>query len=104
MGPEDEFPFSSPHLSDSQFLMKAMVLCAGLGTRLGDLTRDVPKAMLLLEGQPMLAFILANLKRHGFDDIVINLHFKPELIRERFADGAAHGVRITYSHEPQLLG
>lgn len=84
--------------------MKAMVLCAGLGTRLGDLTREIPKAMLPLGSQPLLACILANLKRHGFDDLVINLHFQPELIRGHFGAGAAHGVRIMYSHEPQLLG
>lgn len=84
--------------------MKAMVLCAGMGTRLGDLTREIPKPMLLLERQPMLAFILGNLKRHGFDEIVINLHFKPEIIRDHFSDGTAGGIKITYSHEPQLLG
>lgn len=84
--------------------MKAMVLCAGLGTRLGDLTKEIPKPMLPLHGRPMLAYILGNLKQHGFDDLVINLHFQPEMIRSHFGDGTAHGVRITYSHEPQLLG
>jgi len=84
--------------------MKAMVLCAGLGTRLGDLTREIPKPMLFLKGRPMLAYVLANLKRHGFDEIAINLHFKPEIIRNHFGDGTTGGIRITYSHEPQLLG
>jgi len=84
--------------------MKAMVLCAGLGTRLGDLTREIPKPMLLLGGRPMLGFILGNLKRHGFDEIIINLHFKSELIRDHFGDGTTGGISITYSHESQLLG
>ncbi len=84
--------------------MKAMVLCAGYGTRLGELTKEIPKPMLLLDGQPMLAYILANLKRHGFDHIAINLHFKPELIQNHFGDGARLGVKVTYSHEPTLLG
>jgi NDP-sugar pyrophosphorylase family protein len=84
--------------------MKAMVLCAGYGTRLGDLTRESPKPMLPLNGRPMLAYILAHLKRHGFDQIAINLHFKPEIIRDYFGDGARAGLQITYSHEPQLLG
>ena len=57
--------------------MKAMVLCAGFGTRLGGITKEIPKPMLQLQGRPMLAYILANLREHGFDQIAINLHFKP---------------------------
>jgi mannose-1-phosphate guanylyltransferase/phosphomannomutase len=84
--------------------MKAMVLCAGLGTRLGELTREIPKPMLAIQGQPLLAYLLGNLRQHGFDQIVINLHFKPELIRDQFGDGAAHQLQLTYSPEPKLLG
>lgn len=84
--------------------MKAMILCAGFGTRLGDLTRETPKPMLPLRGQPMLAYILANLKLHGFDEIAINLHFHAELIQNHFGDGRQFGVRLTYSPEPELLG
>ncbi len=90
--------------------MKAMVLCAGYGTRLGDLTRTIPKPMLPLggapgtPGQPMLEYILCHLKRHGFDQVAVNLHFMPEVIQDHFADGSRWGLRLTYSHEPQLLG
>ncbi|HEX5220219.1 MAG TPA: NDP-sugar synthase [Verrucomicrobiae bacterium] len=84
--------------------MKAMVLCAGYGTRLGDLTREIPKPMLPLNGQPMLLYILANLKRHGFSQIIINLHFKSEMIEAFFGNGSNLGLEITYSHEPALLG
>ena len=84
--------------------MKAMVLCAGYGTRLGDLTREVPKPMLDVAGQPILAYILANLKRHGFTDVAINLHFKPEMIRDYFGDGGKFGLKLTYSYESNLLG
>lgn len=84
--------------------MKAMVLCAGYGTRLGELTREIPKPMLPLDGQPMLAYLIAHLKRHSFDQIAINLHFKPELIQNHFGDGARLGVKLTYSHEATLLG
>ena len=84
--------------------MKAMVLCAGYGTRLGDLTREIPKPMLPLGDRPMLEHILCHLKRHGFDQVAVNLHFMPEVIRDHFADGARWGLRLTYSHEPQLLG
>jgi NDP-sugar pyrophosphorylase family protein len=84
--------------------MKAMVLCAGFGTRLGDLTREIPKPMLSLQGGPMLEFILANLQRHGFDEIGMNLHFMPETIRDYFHDGSRFGLQIEYSYESQLLG
>jgi mannose-1-phosphate guanylyltransferase/phosphomannomutase len=52
----------------------------------------------------MLAYLLAHLKRHGFDQIAINLHFKPELIKNHFGDGSRLGVKLTYSHETNLLG
>lgn len=84
--------------------MKAMVLCAGFGTRLGGITREIPKPMLPLQGRPMLAYILANLREHGFNRIAINLHFKPEVIRDHFADGAGEKVELAYSHETELLG
>ena len=84
--------------------MKAMVLCAGYGTRLGDLTREVPKPMLTLGDRPLLEHILHQLKRHGFDQVAVNLHFMPEAIRDYFGDGARWGMELTYSHEPQLLG
>ena len=84
--------------------MKAMVLCAGYGTRLGDLTREVPKPMLPLGDRPMLEYILCHLQRHGFDEVAVNLHFLPEIIQGHFADGARWDLRLTYSYEPQLLG
>lgn len=84
--------------------MKAMVLCAGLGTRLGELTREIPKPMLAIQGQPLLAYLLGNLRRYGFNQIAINLHFKPELIRDHFGDGIRDKLELTYSYEPNLLG
>lgn len=81
-----------------------MVLCAGHGTRLGDLTREMPKPMLPVNGRPMLAYILAHLRNHGFDEVAINLHFRPEMIREYFGDGSAYGLKIVYSEERELLG
>ncbi|MCX6006830.1 MAG: nucleotidyltransferase family protein, partial [Chloroflexi bacterium] len=83
--------------------MKAMVLCAGYGTRLGDLTRDIPKPMLPLDGRPLLEYILRHLARNGFDQIAINLHFLPEMIRDYFGDGSRFGVQLVYSYEAELL-
>ena len=81
-----------------------MVLCAGFGTRLGDLTREVPKPMLLLEGHPLLAYLLSHLKWHGFNQIAINLHFMPEAIRNHFGDGSRWQLPLSYSFEETLLG
>jgi mannose-1-phosphate guanylyltransferase/phosphomannomutase len=84
--------------------MKAMILCAGYGTRLGDLTRELPKPMLRLGEHPLLEYLVCHLARHAFNEIAVNLHFMPELIRDYFGDGARRGVRLTYSYEPELLG
>lgn len=84
--------------------MKAMILSAGYGTRLGSLTREIPKPMLRLQGRPMLEYIVCNLRAHGFDHLVINLHFRPETIRQYFGDGSRWGVKLEYSYENDLLG
>ena len=84
--------------------MKAMVLCAGFGTRLGDLTRELPKPLLPLNGQPLLAYLLGHLKTQGVCDVAINLHFLPHLIREHFGDGSRWNMKFSYSHEETLLG
>ncbi len=84
--------------------MKAIILCAGYGTRLGDLTREISKPMLRLEGKPLLQYIIEHLAGQGFDELAINLHFQPEQIESYFGDGSEFGVRIHYRHEPELLG
>lgn len=84
--------------------MKAMVLAAGAGSRMGGLTRDLPKPMLEVQGRPILEHILRNLARHGFTEVVLNLHHQPWRIRDHFGDGATLGLAITYLEEPGLLG
>jgi len=84
--------------------LKAMVLAAGLGTRLGGLTRDLPKPMLEVGGRPILEHILRHLAACGIGEAVVNLHFRPEAIRGRIGDGSALGIRVRYSEEPVLLG
>ena len=84
--------------------MKAMVLCAGFGTRLGDLTRELPKPMLSLGDHPLLAYLLSHLQSQGFDQVAVNLHFLPETIRQWFGDGSRWQLELAYSHEETLLG
>ena len=84
--------------------MKAMVLAAGQGSRLRPLTDTCPKPMLPLGGKPLLEHVITLLAHHGFDEVVVNLHHLPEQIRAYFGDGSTWGVRLSYSHEEQLLG
>jgi len=84
--------------------MKAMILSAGYGTRLGNVTKETPKPMLDVNGKPMLEYIINNLRKHGFNQLAINLHFMPEVIKEYFSDGSNFGVKIVYSYEEELLG
>jgi len=84
--------------------MKAMVLAAGRGARLRPLSDACPKPLLPFGGQPLLAHVLVLLARHGFDDVMVNLHHLPEAIQAALGDGSRWGVRLAYSFEPQLLG
>lgn len=84
--------------------MRAIVLCAGFGTRLGDLTKEIPKPMLRIGNKPILAYIIKNIARQGYDNIVINLHYRGKMISDYFGNGEKFGVRISYSYEEELLG
>ncbi len=84
--------------------MKAMILAAGLGTRLRPLTNNTPKALLLVDGRPLISYSLKLLQAHGIKDVVINLHHLGELIEKELGDGSKFGMRIHYSWEPKILG
>jgi mannose-1-phosphate guanylyltransferase len=84
--------------------MRAMVLAAGLGTRLRPITYDMPKPMVPVLNRPVMEHILVLLARHGFDEVIANLHWFPDLIESHFGDGSRLGVELTYSPEEQLLG
>ena len=81
----------------------AMILAAGKGTRMGPLTRQVPKPMLPVRGKPILEHIVRHLATHGIRKIVINVHYLPDVIVNYFGDGSRWGVTILYSRESQLL-
>jgi mannose-1-phosphate guanylyltransferase len=78
--------------------MKAMVLAAGLGTRLRPLTYEITKPMVPVLDRPVMEHIVDLIERHPFDGVIANLHYFPETIREHF------GERISYRFEEELLG
>lgn len=84
--------------------MKAMILAAGLGTRLRPLTNHTPKPLLPIAGTPLIVWNLLLLRRHGITDVIVNLHHLGHLIEQALGDGTQIGLRLTYSHEPVILG
>lgn len=83
--------------------VKALVLAAGLGTRLRPLTDVVPKPLLPVAGLPILGHTLQQLAAIGCEGAALNLHHRGDQIRHRFGDSFA-GMPLIYSEEPQLLG
>ncbi|HEU4401513.1 MAG TPA: nucleotidyltransferase family protein, partial [Candidatus Polarisedimenticolia bacterium] len=81
-----------------------MLLAAGLGERMGPLTEGRAKPSLPLLNRPIIAHTLDHLRRHGVDEVVINLHYLPESIRGLVGDGSRIGLKIHYSEEPTILG
>lgn len=85
-------------------MTKAVILSAGMGTRLGELTRDRPKVMVEIAGRPMLEHHVLWMREAGITDFFINLFYLGPVIESYFGDGARWGVKIHYSHEEKLLG
>lgn len=84
--------------------MKAMILAAGLGSRLGQITADKPKALVEVAGKPMLEWIIARLKLAGVTSLILNLHYKGEAIRAFLKEKGQFGLEVSYSEEPTILG
>lgn len=84
--------------------MKAMILAAGVGSRLRPLTNMVCKPMTPIINVPVMEHIIKLLKKHGVTDIVSNLYYLPGLVEGYFGDGSRLGVNISYSKEQELLG
>lgn len=84
--------------------MKAMILAAGVGSRLDPLTRNVPKPMVPIVNRPVIEHIIELLKLHHFSEIMINVHYLGETIEQHLGDGRQFGVKIHYSKEDELWG
>lgn len=82
---------------------KAMILAAGLGTRLNPLTEHRPKALVEWKGKALLEHVILKLKQQGFGEIIINIHHFPEMIMDFVKQNDDFGLRIVFSHEAEEL-
>ncbi len=83
--------------------MKAMILAAGVGSRLRPLTDTVPKALIEVGGKPMIEYVIERLKAAGVTEIIVNLFHCADAIRRCVESNHGFGVRIEFSCEPELL-
>ena len=83
--------------------MKAMILAAGLGTRLHPLTDDRPKALVTVAGRTLLEIALARLRSFGVGEVIVNAHHFAEMIADYLKANDNFGMRIEVSREEELL-
>ncbi len=83
--------------------MRAMVLAAGLGTRLRPLTNDRPKALVEINGRTLLEITLTRLRRFGIREVIINVHHFADAIVDYLAANNNFGMEIAISREEELL-
>ncbi len=83
---------------------KVILMAGGLGTRLKPLTEDRPKPLLQVGSKPILETIINNFSKCGFEDIIISVNYKSEMIKNYFGDGSKFGVNISYINEDKRMG
>ncbi len=83
---------------------RALLLAAGLSTRLGSLSSERPKPLMPVCDQPLLRYAIALLRGHGITELAINLHHLGQQIVDELGDGSGLGVSIHYSWEEEILG
>ena len=79
-------------------------MAAGAGTRLRPLTLQTPKPMVPIANKPVIEHTIENLAKHGFTDIVLNLHLFPEVIKNYLGNGKKYDINLHYSLEKKLMG
>jgi len=84
-------------------ITKAMILAAGFGTRLKPLTDSVPKALIKMNGVPMIEMVIRRLADYGINEIVVNTHYLSEQVEKYFTVNN-FGVKIFLLHEDEILG
>jgi mannose-1-phosphate guanylyltransferase len=83
---------------------KAMILAGGMSTRLYPLTKQVPKPLVPVAGEPITAHVMRWLNSFGYRDLAINVHYLGDKIESTLGDGSRYGVKLNYLHEDVLMG
>lgn len=83
--------------------MRGMILAAGLGARLGSLTQSTPKPLIQLKGRYLIEYPLYSLIAAGIKEIVINVSYRADEIKQALGEGERYGVKILYSYEKNRL-
>lgn len=95
------FPITKDH---GDYIMKAMILAAGRGTRMQPFTHTLPKPMIPLLRTPVMECIIEHLRHYDITDIIVNTSYLPEAIEDYFRDGDRFGVQMAYSFEGKKEG
>jgi dTDP-glucose pyrophosphorylase len=94
-------------LDEINFNLKSnwvIIMAGGLGTRLGELTKDTPKPMLKVGAKPMVEHIIDMFVAHGFTKFMLSVNYKADVIKEYFKDGSKFGIEVKYLEENKRLG
>ncbi|MCK5039242.1 MAG: NTP transferase domain-containing protein [Thermoplasmata archaeon] len=83
---------------------QVVILCGGLGTRLKDVSKDIPKSMMPIGDRPFLEIQVSQFKHYGITRFLFLTSHLHEVIEDHFGDGSKFGVQIEYSTEPEPLG
>jgi UDP-N-acetylglucosamine diphosphorylase / glucose-1-phosphate thymidylyltransferase / UDP-N-acetylgalactosamine diphosphorylase / glucosamine-1-phosphate N-acetyltransferase / galactosamine-1-phosphate N-acetyltransferase len=84
-------------MSGSATVTKAVLLAAGKGTRMRELTAELPKPMIAVRGRPILQHIVEGLRDAGVTDFLIIVGYRADVVQEHFGDGSRFGVRVEYA-------
>lgn len=84
--------------------MKAVILAAGKGTRLGELTKIIPKPMIPVNGKPVIEYVICGIQKAGIDEFVLVTKYLSEKIEDYFGDGSRFGIRIQYARQGEKYG
>ncbi|HEY8901589.1 MAG TPA: sugar phosphate nucleotidyltransferase [Chthoniobacterales bacterium] len=78
---------------------KAVILAAGRGTRMRELTNDLPKPMIAVRGKPILQHIIEGLRGAGVTSVLLIVGYREDVVRDFFGDGSVFGVSVSYQRQ-----
>jgi histidinol-phosphate phosphatase family protein len=84
-------------------IKQAVILCGGLGSRLGEITKILPKPMVDVVGKPFLEHLIIQLKKNGIKEVYLLVGYKNEIIKNYFGNGKKFNIRIKYSYMPSYI-